>query len=143
MSMMKVNRSDGQVQCCYCEELIHSYATRCPYCFKDVIPSEETLLEQPEQKDVLPLLRMDDEEKLGKKESEKPPIAANQTFYMLLSLGTLLAGSMFFFFGILIKLFSKDGVFTLAWSVNCWPYFVFSAVVLILFGLTSLSKIES
>ena len=140
---MKNQKSEAQMQCCYCEEMIHAYATCCPYCYNDVIPSGEAL-NQPEQKAPAPLLRMDDEARLedkGKTE-RSPPIAISQTVYMLLSLAALLAGSVFFFFGVLIKLFSKNGVFTLEWSVGCWPYFVFSAVALIMCGLLAHSKIE-
>jgi hypothetical protein len=119
--------------------MIHAYATSCPYCYNDIAQSE-----QSEQKNVSHLLRMDDDRQLEDKakEGEKSPTAFSQTVYMLFSLATLLAGSVFFFFGVLIKLFSKEGVFTLEWSVGCWPYFVFSALVLITCGLITLSKVE-
>lgn len=139
MEMKKA--SDAQMQCCFCEEMIHAYATRCPYCYKDVSPIAEM---QPEQVAPSPLFKMEDEgisEEKGKKE-EKAPIVISQTVYMFLSLSALLAGSVFFFFGALIRLFAKDGVFTLEWSVSSWPYFVFSALVLLACGLITLSKVE-
>lgn len=133
--------SDAQMQCCFCEEMIHAYATRCPYCYKDVNPVGEVLSEQATPS---PLLKLEDEgfkeEKL--KKEEKTPIVISQTVYMFLSLAALLAGSVFFFFGVLIRLFAKDGVFTLEWSTGSWPYFVFSALALLACGLVTLSKVE-
>lgn len=120
--------------------MIHSYANRCPYCSKDIMPQ----------------MHFDHEESLQKGWGEQALVPTNplpsknessialrsQTFYVLLSLVLLLAGSCFFFFGILIKLFSYEGVFTLEWNGDSWPYFVFSAFFCIALGLATFSKIE-
>jgi hypothetical protein len=133
--------SEAQMQCCFCEEMIHAYATRCPYCYKDINPVGEV---PSEQVNPSPFLRMEDngaQEEKGRKE-EKAPMVISQTVYMFLSLAALLAGSVFFFFGVLIRLFSKDGAFTLEWSAGSWSYFVFSALALLACGMVTLSKVE-
>ena len=66
----------------------------------------------------------------------------SQVGHVLLALFTLLAGSFFFFFGLLILLFSTNGTFSLEWKASSWPYFVSSALGLLITGLWSLSKIE-
>lgn len=131
------------MHCWHCEEEVNRYAKRCPYCSKDLAVQPEA---KPTSK-IAPLhaLTANPFEIVSENEeavSQEHPHFVSQAFFVILSLASLLAGSFFFFFGILIKLFSRDGVFTLEWSAVSWPYFVFSAILLVVVGLFTLSKIE-
>lgn len=84
---------------------------------------------------------------LPKQPQENEDTAAEQSYSLhllkvLLPLIALLAGSFFFFFGLLLKLFSKNGKLVLEWSADSWPYYVFPALVLLVVGLFSLSQVE-
>lgn len=136
---MKANTGKKQIQCIYCEEMVHPYATHCPYCSKEIISTLEETESQFEQS-LTQTNSLTFKEEADK--SSLSPLVTPQVFYVLLSLILLLAGSCFFFFGILIKLFSTNGVFTLEWNIDRWPYFVGSAVVSITLGLIMFSKIE-
>lgn len=136
--------------CWNCEEVVHAYAARCPYCNKDLTsqssaaptpsPNSEKITQilptpQATPTPVVPL----HEEKV---EADPQAGFLQDAFTILLSLSALLAGSFFFFFGVIIKLFSKNGSFVLEWNVSSWPYFVVSALVLLSLGLYTLSKLE-
>ncbi len=151
---MKPSANSNQMTLCWhCEEAVHRYATHCPYCQKSLMPSQMT--SQPVAKEPLsptgkiaaihsqenPFASIIDEQ-FQTPTAEELPSFVSQAFFVLLSLASLLAGSFFFFFGILIKLFSHDGVFTLEWNISSWPYFVFSAIILVIVGLATLSKVE-
>jgi hypothetical protein len=70
------------------------------------------------------------------------PTFASHVAHVILALFALLGGSFFFFFGLLVLMFSQNGVFRLEWNAASWPYFVGSAVTLLIVGIWSLSKIE-
>ncbi len=130
--------------CWNCEEVVHAYAVRCPYCNKDMAanakatgPVEKISPIQPVTPSPVVVLH---EVKL---EEVNPETGFLQdAFTVLLSLAALLAGSFFFFFGVIIKLFSKNGSFVLEWNASSWPYFVASALVLLALGLYTLSKLD-
>lgn len=147
---MKASEQVDSVMCWHCEEPVHPYASRCPYCNKALSSTTSTT-----QKKIEPIysLGVGDpvfeakthaETVITEAEDEKEQVEgfAAQVGHVLLSLFTLLAGSFFFFFGLLILLFSQKGVFTLEWKATTWPYFVLSALVLLSTGLWSLSKVE-
>jgi hypothetical protein len=75
-----------------------------------------------------------------RKEIDKDDTFGKEMRKVLVPLISLLAGSFFFFFGIILKLFSNDGTFTLAWNASSWPFFVFPAFFLLLVGMASLPK---
>lgn len=60
----------------------------------------------------------------------------------LFSLGSLLAGSVFFLFGIILFLFSKDGKLTLQWDADFWLYYLSISFILLFLGWKSLSNLE-
>lgn len=137
---MKASEPVSQVLCWHCEEPVHRYATRCPYCQKSL--EHAPAAENSSKITSLPSFDIHEEQKI-----EPQEIAHEQTFgaevgNVLLSLFTLLSGSFFFFFGLLILLFSKNGTFTLEWKASSWPFFVLSALVLLVTGLWSLSKVD-
>lgn len=194
---MKASESIQTVLCWHCEEPVHPYATRCPYCQK-ALSSSAPLSHSLPQSQIVPPSQASLEEEPPKKieqihsftpkkvhpsemhslereyESVRKSQAANQALrqraekssqpnsnlgqagetnnqdesfvsqvgHVLLALFTLLSGSFFFFFGLLILLFSQKGTFTLEWQATSWPYFVLSALILLATGLWSLSRVE-
>lgn len=142
---MKATESVSQVLCWHCEEPVHRYANRCPYCQKSLAgqaTNEDQLAQASSKITSLPKFEMRE----TVEEQEFTPSAeesfGSQVGHVLLALFTLLAGSFFFFFGLLILLFSTNGTFSLEWKASSWPYFVSSALGLLITGLWSLSKIE-
>ncbi len=137
--MMKANLSSSQIFCTNCEEIVHAYAVRCPYCSKDLnpAPTSEKITQLHE---VAPasIVAMPQAVAI----EDEAPSALPEGFTVLISLAALLAASFFFFFGVIIKLFSVEGVFVLEWKASSWPYFVGSSLVLLALGLYTLSKLE-
>jgi hypothetical protein len=147
LQSMKANLSSSQIMCWNCEEVVHAYAARCPYCHKDLTANtapaapSPVLVEKIAQIQPIapsPVVALHEE----KVEANEESGFLQDAFTILISLAALLAGSFFFFFGVIIKLFSKNGTFVLEWNVNSWPYFVVSALVLLSLGLYTLSKLE-
>ena len=54
----------------------------------------------------------------------------------------LMAGSIFFLFGLVLFLFSKDGALTLQWSSALAPYFLALSLPGVFFGWTLLQKLD-
>lgn len=54
----------------------------------------------------------------------------------------LLSGAVFFMFGLVLLMYSQDGVFTLHWNGNRWPYFLFPSLALLFFGWKSAKKLK-
>ena len=199
---MEATLSTSQMICSHCEELVHRYAARCPYCqhdltaplvamaelhfaqainsFKD--PSEQA---DPSVSKITPL-NQDIPHKLQPAQNEaakstnrakaaataatpaKLPIAVKpqaslpsfesiqadpkqqqaafitqeSSIKILFSLIALLGGSFFAFFGLILKLFSKNGKLVLEWNAETWPYYLFPALVLLVIGMAMLSHGE-
>lgn len=166
---METNVSSSQVVCWYCEEAVHKYATQCPYCQHNLTAPQQNAFEMQLQQASLfslPQQKKHEDEKITQIsdhpfQNSSPAIEQNRwpeqpeeiteahaealapsTFSIIFSLVSLLAGSFFFFFGALLKLFAKNGTFSLSWNAEQWPYYVFPSLLLIVAGLYSLSKYE-
>lgn len=141
---MKANLNTSQIFCNHCEEVVHAYAVRCPYCNKDLEHKSTDKIAQIHSPAVAaisvssPVVPMPSEQEMV----EEAPSRLPDGFTILISLAALLAGSFFFFFGVIIKLFSTNGVFVLEWSASAWPYFVGSSLVLLMLGLYALSNLD-
>lgn len=143
---MKANLSSSQILCWNCEEVVHEYAARCPYCSKDLTNAQKspTLpnLQSISSEKISPILPMATPTREQEKVEEELPSLLPDGFTVLVSLAALLAGSFFLFFGVVIKLFSVNGSFVLEWKASSWPYFVLSSLVLLVLGLYTLSKLD-
>lgn len=173
---MKTTLGDTQVLCWHCEEPVHRYAMRCPYCqhtlkmptasseaqahedpfslsqqkTKEPTTSSPTnALPTPAKQQIKPQTHPPKPHELQKnaeqEDSQDTTAAANNSPLqkILMPLIALLAGSFFFFFGMFLKLFSKNGKLTLEWHADSWPYFVFPAICLLLIGVATLSHAET
>lgn len=66
----------------------------------------------------------------------------SETRAVLSSLMLLLGGSVFFLFGLVLWLFSQNGVFTLHWNAAYWYLYLFGGVALLLMGWRALGHLE-
>lgn len=170
---MNANLTHGQTLCLHCEELLHPYASHCPYCQKPVTVQPAAMQSSFESIGKIAQINpfADLESRLsetradeGKRQQSKNQESrmqesgmldgsisrhevvestfASHVAHVILALFALLGGSFFFFFGLLVLMFSQNGVFRLEWNMATWPYFVGSAVTLLIVGMWSLSKIE-
>jgi len=136
---MKANLNSSQILCWNCEEIVHAYVARCPYCSKDVLPPQSEKIAQIHPVNPMPIAPPPVQEQVV--EEERASLLPD-AFTVLVSLAALLAGSFFLFFGVIIKLFSVNGSFVLEWNASSWPYFVCSSLVLLTLGLYTLSKLD-
>lgn len=134
----------NQLLCWNCEEIVHEQARVCPYCNVD-------LHRQSKDSKITHLSgHLVSEEK-----PKKPPVTpsnllpsssqantSDSSLAALSSLGLLFLGTAFLFLGILVALFSQDGVFTLSWAEHHWPLYVGGGIALSSLGLLLLKKVE-
>lgn len=157
---MMATVSENQMVCGHCEEMVHRYAIRCPYCNHDLkvaqassqgelqIPIEPSI-SKVMQIPASPYAKPESAQKAAPEKilpvipEEAPSEASANMLKVLLPLISLLAGSFFFFFGMLLKLFSKDGKLVFTWSADSWPYYLFPAIIFLAVGLMTLSSAET
>lgn len=182
--IMQSVAGSNQTVCSRCEESVHRYATRCPYCQHDLSnqnqqPNQQQDLAASEKKNsdkiahlpkaelksqeikpepmfkmtqapatpadsiIIPkeMQKVEEEEEVTSSSSDES-YSAN-LIKVLFPLVSLLAGTFFFFFGLLLKLYSKNGVLTLSWNAVSWPYYVFPALFLIIIGMSVLPRTDS
>lgn len=85
-------------------------------------------------------LHQDRIQRPGSKKQEA--ISGDEFRKMITPLGTLLAGSIFFLFGLVLFLFSKDGKLTLQWNSDYWYVYSAFSLVLLFWGWKSLQYID-
>ncbi len=161
--MMKAVEASQQIMCSHCEEMVHRYAARCPYCQHNLIaPASPMSLEsvnsegesrktdapnpdihKKEAGKITQVSFQDPFQTVLAHEEEAGVSLLQGLLRPLISLVFLLSGTFFFFFGILVKLFSKNGLMVLEWSESSWPYFVFPSLVVVIAGLVFLSQLDS
>lgn len=61
---------------------------------------------------------------------------------LIMSLGLLMGGSVFFLFGFALFLFAKQGIFTLQWNAAYWVIYLSIGVILGFWGWRRLQTIE-
>jgi hypothetical protein len=72
-------------------------------------------------------------------EAEETPSATSKELSPLLF---LLGGSVFFLFGLVLKLFSENGEFILKWEADYWYVYLFGGAALLAFGCRSLRHVD-
>ena len=76
------------------------------------------------------------------KDLDESEPAVDEFKSVLIAVTLLLSGSVFFMFGVVLALFSHDGVLTLQWDGAYWYVYAALAVPLFFFGWRSLSKLD-
>lgn len=141
--------------CWNCEGRVSLAEENCPYCAVYLGPAPD---ENGESKDVLapPYRIVESEEEsipespyaINKKEDEEEEEETNLSQAkadikeVILPLGFLSSGTLFFLFGLVLWMFSEDGVFTLTWSGEYWYLYLLFSLPLLFLGWIALKKFE-
>lgn len=161
--------SATQKKCHNCEELIHPYATSCPYCGHELEPERAEVVD-PEEMEVPPapyklhsnqeqpdyaespfrlvgsetIAQTAEEETPFKKEERQEEVVSSKTdpLDVLKTLSLLLGGMVFFLFGLALVLFSRNGVLTLHWNGNWWPFYLICSIPMLYIGWRSLHELD-
>ncbi len=76
-------------------------------------------------------------------DSPKVALASNEELRrMVTPMGMLLSGSIFFLFGLVLLLFSKDGKLTLQWSSDYWYVYLTFSLAMLFWGWRSLQLVD-
>lgn len=150
---LKMSAVPKKKLCWHCEGSIDRQVDNCPYCGVYLHATEE---EDNSSWNPPFNLKILTKEKAEEKKPEAPaapianqeidaPIATteagpfDQIKKEVLPILFLLMGSGLFLFGIVLLLFSQDGVLTLKWNGDNWMYFLLVAVPSLFFGWRLLS----
>jgi hypothetical protein len=138
--------------CWNCEGRVSLAEENCPYCAVYLGPAPD---ENGESKDILapPYRLVESEEETvpaspyaSEKEEEKEEVdlsaAKTDIKEVVLPLSLLSAGTLFFLFGLVLLVFSNQGVLTLTWNGDYWYFYLISAVPMLFFGWRSLKRFE-
>lgn len=149
--------------CWNCEGNVSLSEETCPYCGVSVIPAsldgtnhgltppyqmgaaKENLV--PRSPYALnaetPTVKAEEDVKeISTEELEDSDVPVDEFKNILLALLLLLAGSMFFLFGLTLALFSRNGVFTLQWDSSYWFLYSILSMPLLFFGWRALLKLD-
>lgn len=78
----------------------------------------------------------------SKPTQQKEPPANNPTSRIVTILALLAFGSIFALFGLVLFLFSENGVFILRWNGDHWPVYLIVGPVFLIFGWRLLNKLD-
>ena len=156
--------------CWNCEASLNAESLKCPYCGVE-LDAEDSTSEASEDEELLQApyklvkakqvetpsvtsiedlpdidkYRVSDEEweqaqknQLGEETVPRPSDHVRDT---LVPLSLLLAGSVFFLFGLMVLLFAKDGALVLEWNGDYWFYYLFASLPMLYFGWKSLQDL--
>lgn len=138
--------------CWNCEGRVSFKDENCPFCAVYLHPEsneddeDESSLAPPYhvisgQDSIIPKAPYRSEDAV---ETEKTPFSlpADDLKQILTPLILLLFGSAFLLFGLVLLLFSHDGVLTLRWNGNIWFAYVILALPLLFFGWQALRYLK-
>ncbi len=134
--------------CWNCEGNIVTNIDNCPYCGVYVHSSEMDEIndwhapytgETKTEEIPSPFYKLHPEQEIVNDSSQVPENTPSLSLFEQLKkdvLPTLLlmAGSVFFLFGLVLVLFSHEGTLTLQWNGNLWPYFLIGSIIFIAVG---------
>jgi ribosomal protein S27AE len=147
--------------CWNCEGNVSVSEETCPYCGVSVIPASlegtsnsyippyqmgtaQSVSVPPPPYGLEEKNEYDSENKEeSPKESDDQDVSVDEFKHVVLSLMLLLAGSMFFLFGLTLALFSHNGIFTLQWNGGFWYVYSLLSIPLLLFGWRALLKLDA
>lgn len=145
-----MNQMKKKKLCWNCEGSVDKEAENCLFCGVYLHPEEiKNKKKEVDDEDFTPIYQ--EEEISDEPSSSSSPLKEEPSIENLLSktysstlLPTLflLSGSFFFLFGLILYLFSKDGVFSLQWNGNFWFLYLFISLPLLFMGWRALSSFE-
>ena len=142
MQNIRQPMAPDQTLCWNCEEIVHTFTSQCPYCHANQKSSAKPSLDLSSQEKITqlptsqPLLHQHQEEE----RAEQRTLSIGKT---ILSIVFLFGGCNLLFLAILVGLFSRDGLFTLAWPENHWPAYFGTGLSLVVLGCILVSAIDS
>jgi hypothetical protein len=145
--MAAAQSAKHELICSNCEEMVASNAARCPYCQYDLSAPFATRTPQREAPQIIPLnpkithleQPLPREVEQPKAEAAPAPEEEHSIWNVLVPLVSLLSGTFFVVFSLILKFFSKGGRLTLEWNASSFPVYFFPALFLLVLGLFSLS----
>jgi len=138
--------------CWNCEGRVSFEEENCPYCSvylgpaleeegkQDVLAPPYQIVEEEQEAPESPYQMEDDQVEEDAPELDE---AKSDMRQVVLPLGMLSAGSLFFLFGLMLLIFSDHGTLTLSWSADYWYLYVLLALPALLFGWVSLGSSET
>jgi len=142
--MGRAESVERELICSNCEEAVASNAARCPYCQYDLSAPFATRTPQRENPNIVSLnpkithLEQSVPEK-PKAEGVASSEGEGSLWNVLVPLISLLSGTFFVVFSLILKFFSKNGKLTLEWNSASFPFYFVPALFLVVLGLFSLS----
>ena len=150
--------------CWNCEGSVSLQAENCPYCAVYLSPGNETKEDdlysppyssQNESNQGIPVApyaindkASNDKEFLDAEVQETEENTLDEGLYVdqikhvIQPLTLLLAGSVFFIFGITLLLFSHQGVFSLKWNGAYWYLYLLVSLPMLIFGWVTLQRLK-
>ncbi len=139
--------------CWNCEGRVSLQEENCPYCAvylgpapddaggKDSLAPPYRLVESDEEERQVPKSPYAVQE-ADKEESQVDEVTKGDLKQVVLPLVLLSAGTLFFLFGLILVLFSDQGIFTLSWSADYWYFYLIFAVPLLFAGWRTLQRFD-
>jgi hypothetical protein len=153
-----MNKNPKKKLCWNCEGNVSVVEETCPYCGVSIVPASldnpSTRFSPPYNPSSVhegaiprsPYAPQEDKES-GNSEKLPAEVEENEESLeefkkVLISVCLLLAGSVFFLFGLALALFSRDGLLILQWNGNLWYIYTGLSLAMLLLGWRALLKIE-
>ena len=143
--------------CWSCEGRVPREAENCPYCGVYLSPNVPEVVKTSTTKPLAPPYTIPSQtnpkalaapyqpqnaDETGDSSTEETITSTSDIKSVLTPLVLLLAGTVLFIFGAALYLFSHNGVLTLRWNAEFWPYYFGIAVPMLVWGWLSLSKLK-
>lgn len=153
--------TEKQKICWNCEGNVSRKANNCPYCGVYLHPLQDDPIEEDEGDDLTPPYKLyendqETEESIippyvpEQKEEQDYPLPSQKEIdpakqdlkNVMTTVICLMTGSMLALFGLLLLLFSRNGVFTLQWDGTYWMYYLLISLPLLYLGWKTLQKMD-
>jgi len=157
---MSAQKNAKKKLCWNCEGAVSVNADACPYC--GVAALSDTILAFHEQQKTEqqkgsqqasfseippPLFSKEEEENVeviaSSTVKEFDDKSYDETKHVVFSLLFLLGAMVLLLFGVLLVLFSQQGLLTLSWNGDYWFMYVFLSIPLFALGVNSLTKVRT
>lgn len=153
-----MNQKSKKKLCWNCEGRVGFTDEHCSYCGVYLSPS--TTVDLPEKGDDTysppysagrsetgftpqpPYQQRADESLQSEALQHAPAEETNDMRSVVLSLSTLLTGSVFFLFGLVLLLFSRNGNLVLQWSGEYWYIYLCSGILMLLIGWRVVQRLD-
>lgn len=153
-----MSRKEKKKLCWNCEGDVPRSVGNCPYCGVYIHPSDDSDDDDddlvisppyqlnPDRKDneEVPVPPYAVKENIAKDPSEitKENGTVDRIQQVLIPLVTLLVGSVFLLFGLVLWLFSDKERLIVTWEIKYWPFYLFLSIPLLFFGWKKLEQLS-